>query len=126
MADQAPSRFLALKLALPGETGKENRSALFGTGLSWSAGPFSAARWDFSLILPAFSTPLHLPLELSSHFMNREYLIACSKENLLIGSRLDYSTCFTMHLLKKKSIKTGEQIKYNLFTAVFESSDSIL
>lgn len=101
MVDQAPSRFLALKLARPGETGKENRSVLCGTGLRWSAGPFLAARWDFSLILPAFSTPLHSPLELSSRLMNRVYLTACRKENLLIGSRLDYLTCFTMHLLKK-------------------------
>lgn len=53
---------------------------------------------------------------------NKEYLIACSKENLLIGSRLDYLTCFHFAFILKKSIKTGGQIKQNPCAAVFESS----
>lgn len=65
-----------------------------------------------SPILPARSPPLppplpptpssHEPLEFDSNcLMKRERLIARSKGNLLITSRLDHLTVFTLHLLKK-------------------------
>ena len=55
--------------------------------------------------------------------MKKEYSIACSKENLLIRSRLDYLTCFHFAFIKKKkSIKTGGQMTSNPSAAVFESS----
>lgn len=41
---QVPSRYLALKLALSGETGREKWFAVQGAALSWSAEPFLEAQ----------------------------------------------------------------------------------
>ena len=75
----------------------------WSAGLNWSAESYLAARWSSSLIVPAFSsTPTSL---LRSHrLVKKEYSIACSKENLLIRSRLDYLTCFHFAFIKKKEI----------------------
>lgn len=89
-----PSRFLALLLALPGETGE--KTDLPSVRPAWVGLP--SCSWKHSGTYLWFCQHSSLPLVASwvrsPCLMNKEYLIACSIENLLIGSKLDYLTCF--------------------------------